>query len=69
LIYKDFNFNKKIIIKTIIEFELNEHINTVRETLKSIPKELELAANIYMDSLKNGKKDGGNLILYVTLIL
>lgn len=43
-------------MKTIIEFEFHEHINTAKETLKSIPKELELAANICINSLKNGGK-------------
>lgn len=38
-------------MKTIIDFEFHDYINTARETLKSIPKELELEANICIKTI------------------
>jgi phosphoheptose isomerase len=44
-------------MKSLIEFEFNEHLKTSQATLEYIAEPLEVAANLCIDSLKNGKKD------------
>ena len=43
-------------MKSIIEFEFNEHLKTAQATLDYIAKPLEIAANLCIESLKNGGK-------------
>ena len=43
-------------MKSIIEFEFNEHLKTAQATLNYIAKPLEIAANLCIESLKNGGK-------------
>ena len=43
-------------MKSLIEFEFNEHLKTSQATLEYIAEPLEVAANLCIDSLKNGKK-------------
>ena len=43
-------------MKTIIEFEFNEHLKTAQATLSYIATPLEVAANLCIDSLNNGGK-------------
>ena len=43
-------------MKSIIEFEFNEHLKTAQATMESISDSLETAANLCIDSLKNGGK-------------
>ena len=43
-------------MKSIIEFEFNEHLKTAQATLEYIVDPLEIAANLCIDSLKNGGK-------------
>ena len=43
-------------MKSIIEFEFNEHLKTAQATLNYIAKPLEIAAKICIDSLNNGGK-------------
>tara|TARA_B100000767_G_scaffold201616_1_gene188505 strand:+ start:178 stop:753 length:576 start_codon:yes stop_codon:yes gene_type:complete len=43
-------------MEAIIKNEFNEHIRVSEETIKSSYKEIEKAANICIDSLKNGNK-------------
>ena len=43
-------------MKSLIEHEFNEHLKTSQATLEYIAKPLEVAANLCIDSLKNGKK-------------
>jgi len=43
-------------MKSIIEFEFNEHLKTAQATMESISDSLETAANLCINSLKNGGK-------------
>lgn len=43
-------------MKSLIEFEFNEHLKTAQATLNYIVEPLEVAANLCIDSLKNGGK-------------
>ena len=43
-------------MKSIIEFEFNEHLKTAQATLNYIAKPLEIATNLCIESLKNGGK-------------
>ena len=43
-------------MQSIIEFEFNEHLKIAQATMKSIGDSLEIAANLCIDSLKNGGK-------------
>ena len=43
-------------MKSIIEFEFNEHLKTAQATLEYIADPLEIAANLCIDSLKNDGK-------------
>jgi D-sedoheptulose 7-phosphate isomerase len=43
-------------MKSIIEFDFNEHLKTAQSTLNYITKPLEIAANLCIESLKNGGK-------------
>jgi D-sedoheptulose 7-phosphate isomerase len=43
-------------MQSIIEFEFSEHLKTSKATLGSIGPSLEIAANLCIDSLKNGRK-------------
>ena len=43
-------------MQSIIKKELNEHLTTLDATMKSIGSSLEVAANICIDSLKQGGK-------------
>jgi D-sedoheptulose 7-phosphate isomerase len=43
-------------MKSIIEFEFNEHLKTAQATLNYIAEPLEIAANLCIESLKNGGK-------------
>ena len=43
-------------MRSIIEFEFNEHLKIAQATLDDITKPLEIAANLCIDSLKNGGK-------------
>ena len=43
-------------MQSIIKHELNEHLTTLDATMKSIGSALEVAANICIDSLKQGGK-------------
>ena len=43
-------------MKSIIEFEFNEHLKTAQATLNYIAEPLEIAANLCIASLKNGGK-------------
>ncbi len=43
-------------MKTIIEFEFNEHLKTAQATLEYIAAPLEIAANLCIDSLNNSGK-------------
>ena len=43
-------------MKSLIEFEFNEHLKTSKATLDYIAKPLEVAANLCINSLKNGGK-------------
>ena len=43
-------------MRSIIEFEFNEHLKIAQATLDDIAKPLEIAANLCIDSLKNGGK-------------
>ena len=43
-------------MQSIIKQELNEHLTTLDATMKSIGSSLEVAANICIDSLKQGGK-------------
>ena len=43
-------------MKSIIEFEFSEHLKTAQATLECIADPLEIAANLCIDSLKNGGK-------------
>ena len=43
-------------MKSIIEFEFNEHLKTSQATLEYIAKPLENAANLCINCLQNGGK-------------
>jgi len=43
-------------MQSIIEFEFNEHLKITQATMESIGDSLEIAANLCIDSLKNGGK-------------
>ena len=43
-------------MKSIIEFEFNEHLKTAQATMESISDSLETAANLCINSLKSGGK-------------
>ncbi len=43
-------------MQSIIKHEFSEHIKVTAETIKSIGKPIEIAAQICIDSLKNGNK-------------
>ena len=43
-------------MQSIIKHEFSEHIKVTRETIKSISKPIESAANLCIDSLKKGNK-------------
>jgi len=43
-------------MQSIIEFEFNEHLKISQATMESIGDSLEIAANLCIDSLKNGGK-------------
>jgi len=43
-------------MKSIIEFEFNEHLKTAQATMELIGDSLEIAANLCINSLKNGGK-------------
>ena len=43
-------------MRSIIEFEFNEHLKTVQATLESIGSSIETAANLCINSLENGGK-------------
>jgi len=43
-------------MQPIIKHEFSEHIKATRETIKSISKSIESAANLCIDSLKKGNK-------------
>ena len=43
-------------MQSIIEFEFNEHLKIAQATMESIGDSLEVAANLCIDSLKNGGK-------------
>ncbi len=43
-------------MKSTIEFEFSEHLKTAQATLEYISSPLEIAANLCIDSLKNGGK-------------
>ena len=43
-------------MQSIINFEFNEHLKTSKATLESISESLEVAANLCISSLKDGKK-------------
>jgi D-sedoheptulose 7-phosphate isomerase len=43
-------------MQSIIEFEFNEHIKTTQATMDSIGDSIEIAANLCINSLKNGGK-------------
>ena len=43
-------------MKSIIKFEFSEHLKTAQATMESIGDSLETAANLCIDSLKNGGK-------------
>jgi len=43
-------------MKSIIEFEFNEHMKIAQATMESIGDSLEIAANFCIDGLKNGGK-------------
>ena len=43
-------------MKSIIEFEFNEHLKTAQATMESISDSLEIAANLCINSLKSGGK-------------
>jgi len=43
-------------MQSIIEFEFNEHLKIAQATMESIGDSLEIAANLCIDSLKNGGK-------------
>ena len=43
-------------MRTTIEFEFSEHLKIAQATLDYIAKPLEVAANLCIDSLKNGGK-------------
>ena len=47
-------------MKSIIEFEFNEHLKTAQATMESISDSLETAANLCIDSLK----DGGKILIF-----
>jgi len=49
-------FNKESEMKSIIEFEFNEHLKTAQATLEYIAAPLEIAANLCIDGLNNGGK-------------
>ena len=43
-------------MKSIIENEFNEHIETSKKTMEACINDMEIAANICINSLKNGNK-------------
>tara|TARA_B100000795_G_C22739544_1_gene414718 strand:+ start:130 stop:705 length:576 start_codon:yes stop_codon:yes gene_type:complete len=43
-------------MQAIIEFEFKEHLKTSKATMESITQALEIAANLCIESLKNGGK-------------
>ncbi len=43
-------------MQSIIEYEFSEHLNTSKATMESIGDSLEIAANLCINSLKNGGK-------------
>lgn len=43
-------------MQSIIEFEFSEHVKTSKDTMESIGEALEIAANLCINSLKNGGK-------------
>jgi len=43
-------------MRSIIEFEFNEHLKASKATMESIGDSLEIAAKLCIESLKNGGK-------------
>lgn len=43
-------------MKNMIEFELNDHLQTIELVAKELPKKLELACELCVKTLKNGNK-------------